>query len=467
MSVFNDSFQTAMGAMASAHGTHASAEYTHNVSLAIDTAFEAIRAEAHRVRNVDIKFAKGNIAEAYHTGTFNAAAVAKGQSDISAEMMINNRTGQDIRYGQLGIDERVAELKYYTTGEKTAKALNNPGYSSSDKVVPADQLDEIRQVASRETLRNMETRPAVAETYAHTADNASDRLAYGDVSSKPLSNQEAIDLTKDLKSEGAVDPDAHGLIINEFVEWSHIAREAGQAVVHAAAFSAALTAAPYLIKAIVNGVKKGEIDVATLSAGSAAIATSTPQVALRASIAAAIVGASKAGFCGEAMKDLSPNAVGMATAMMINSIGYSMKHAKKEMPGNEVALNCIKDSIALASGMLGASLGSTIIPIPVLGALIGNIIGSTIGAMAFHGIHSITLGICVESGWVMFGFVDQNYQVPEAILQQCGFDLIKVDFINVQRFEPARLQVRKIEVQTAEVAFLRRGVVGVSTVGYI
>lgn len=467
MSVFNDTFRTAMGAAASAHGTHVSAVFTQDVDSAIHASFEAIRAEAHRVQKVDIKFAKGNVAEAYHAGTFNVSAVAKGQTGVSAEMMINNKTGQDIRYGQLGVDERVAELKYYSTGEKTAKALNNPGYSSGAKVVPADQLEEVRQVASRESQRNMETRPEVAETYAHTAENASDRLEYGDVSSKPLSNQEAINLTKDLKSEDAVNPEDHGLIINEFVEWSDIAREAGQAALHAAAFSAALTAAPYLAKAIVNGIKKGEIDVVTLSEGAAAVATSTPQVALRASIAAAIVSASKAGYCGEAMKGMSPHAVGMATAMVINSIGYSMKYAKGEMPGNEVALNCIKDSIALASGLLGASLGNTIIPIPVMGALIGNMIGSTIGAMAFQGVHSVTLGICVESGWTMFGLVDQDYQVPEDVLQQCGFDLIKVDRINVQRFEPGRLQVQHIDVQTTGMVFLRRGVVGMSAVGYV
>ncbi|MFL1453211.1 hypothetical protein ACJO5Y_02060 [Marinobacter sp. GN3S48] len=467
MSVFNDTFHRAMGATASAHGTHASAVYTQNVNSAIDAAFEAIRDEADRVQNVDIKFSKGNIAEAYHAGTFNASAAAKGRADVSAEMMINNKPGQDIRYGQLDADERVAELKYYSTGEKTAKALDNPGYSSSDKVVPTDQLDEVRRVASRESLRNIETRPETSENYAHTAEYASDRLEYEDVTSKPLSNKEAIDLAKDLKSEDTVTPEDHGLDISEFVEWSDIAREAGLAALHAAAFSAALTAAPYLAKALVNGIKKGEIDVDTLSEGAAAVTKATPQAALRASVAAAIVSASQAGYCGEAMKEMSPHAVGMATAMVINSIGYSIKYAKGEMPGNEVALNCIKDSIALASGMLGASLGSSIIPIPVMGALIGNIVGSTIGAMAFQGVHSVTLGICVESGWTMFGLVDQDYQVPEDVLQRCGFDLIKVERINIQRFEPSRIHVQNIDVQRTGVVFLRRGVIGMSAVGYV
>lgn len=467
MKEFNDAFRTAMGAAASAHGTHASAVYTQNVNSAIDEAFEAIQAEAYRVQNVDIKISKGNIAEAYHAGTFNVSAVAKGQTDVSAEMMINNKTGQDIRYGQLGVDERVAELKYYATGEKTAKALNNPGYSSGDKVIPYDQLDEVRQVASRESLRNMETRPEVAETYAHTAENTSDRLEFENVTSKPLSNKGAIDLTKELKSDDTVNPEDHGLDINKFVEWSDIAREAGQAALHAAAFSAALTAAPYLTKVIANGIKRGEIDVDTLSKGAAAVATSTPQVVLRASIAATIVSASKTGYCGQAMNGMSPHAVGMATAMVVNSIGYSMKYAKGEMAVNEVALRSIKDSIALASGLLGASLGNQIIPIPVMGALIGNMVGSTIGATVFQGVHSVALGICVESGWTMFGLVDQDYQVPEDVLQQCGFDLIKVDRIHVQRFEPRRFQIQYIDVPTTGMVFLRRGVVGMSAVGYV
>ncbi|MEM5513387.1 hypothetical protein WNY79_10885 [Pseudoalteromonas sp. AS84] len=464
MSVFTDNFQSVLNAMGSAHAIHVSTDYINNVNLAIDSACETIKSEALRTRNVDIQFAKGNIAEAYHTGTFNVSAAAKGQADISAEMILNNKTGEDIRYGKLGSDEHIAELKYYATGEKTAKALNNPAYSSGDKIVPADQLDDVRQAASRESIRNAEIRPDVSDNYNHTAEHSSDRLEYDNVSSTPLSNQEAIDLTAELKSEESTDYD---LNIEEFVEWSDIARESGQAALSAAAFSAALSAAPYLAKAIMNGIKDGELDIVSLSKGASAVATSTPQIAFRALIAAAILNSSKAGYCGEVMKELSPNAIGMATSMVINTISHSLKYARGDISGSEVALNSIKDAMALASGLYGATLGSFIIPIPVMGALIGNIIGSMVGATVFQYSHSITLGICVESGWTMFGFVDQDYQVSEDILKQCGFDLLNLQRFNQANFEPQRFQAQSIEIQTTNISFLRRGVIGISTVGYV
>lgn len=468
MSVFNTAYQSAMNAMAGAHGTAVSAEYINNVNSAVEDAIKLINNEANRVRNVGVHYAKGNLAEAYHAGTFNASAAAKSRSDVAAEMIINNKPGQDVRYGQLGIDERMAELKYYRTGENTAKALNNPLYSSVDaKVTPSDQLEEVINVATKESLRNREIRPEVSQTYAHTAEAATDNIEYDGVSSKPLSHKDAVKLAKESKSDGDIDYEDYGLAIDEFVEWSDIAREAGQAALHAAAFSAALTAAPFLAKAIVNGIKSGEVDVETLKQGSVAVATTTPQVTLRAFIAAAITGASQAGYCGEAMKKLSPHAIGIATTMVINSIGHSIRYAKGDIGQNELALNCIRDSIALTSGLLGASLGSTLIPIPLMGALIGNMVGATVGALVFHGAHSITLGICVETGWTMFGLVDQNYQVPEDVLEQCGFDLIKIDRINIQHIEPLRFQTQNIKIQTTDMAFLRRGVIGMSSIGYI
>ena len=67
----------------------------------------------------------------------------------------------------------------------------------------------------------------------------------------------------------------------------------------------------------------------------------------------------------------------------------------------------------------------------------------------------------------MFGIVSQDYKVGEDILQQCGLDLIKVDHIAVQRFEPQRIQSQHIQLQTTGMVFLRRGVVGMSVVGYV
>ena len=38
------------------------------------------------------------------------------------------------------------QVKYYGSAEDTAKAISRPDYGDLDKVVPSDQLDEVRQL---------------------------------------------------------------------------------------------------------------------------------------------------------------------------------------------------------------------------------------------------------------------------------------------------------------------------------
>ncbi|HLE88358.1 MAG TPA: hypothetical protein VI727_11930 [Candidatus Brocadiaceae bacterium] len=110
-----------------------------------------------------------------------------------------------------------------------------------------------------------------------------------------------------------------------------------------------------------------------------------------------------------------------------NAIGL---HQGKLTP-EQFAETCIRDIFVISCGVLGASTFQTIIPVPLLGALIGNFIGITCAVLIFEGNKSIFLSFFIESGISFFNIVKQDYIVPREILERCGFDLIQIDKIEL------------------------------------
>jgi hypothetical protein len=72
----------------------------------------------------------------------------------------------------------------------------------------------------------------------------------------------------------------------------------------------------------------------------------------------------------------------------------------------------------------------------------------------------------------MFGVVKQDYQVPDYILKAIGIDVFeyeKYDFEKYifNKFEYKKFTYNRFEYDEFEIKPLRRGVVGVRTIGYI
>lgn len=97
----------------------------------------------------------------------------------------------------------------------------------------------------------------------------------------------------------------------------------------------------------------------------------------------------------------------------------------------QFAETCIRDVFVISIGVLGASTGQALIPVPILGALIGNFIGSTCAAIIFEGSKSIFLSFFIESGISFFNIVKQDYTIPREILEKCGFNLIRLNTIEL------------------------------------
>jgi hypothetical protein len=153
--------------------------------------------------------------------------------------------------------------------------------------------------------------------------------------------------------------------------------------------------------------------------------------------------------------------------LAISAFETSLKAARGDITW-PVAAKCIsEDAIILASAMGGGALGQALIPIPMLGALVGNIVGAVVARLAIEQVNGVVLGIAAETGWAVFGLVDQNCTVPGDILEASGWNVLDIRKLGPRPLDLKRLQPRTLELTSVEMNVLRRGVVSFGRVAYL
>lgn len=463
---FEEGYRAAVENSMGVLGTLESAEYVQRVQASIDGCIEMAKTEASHRANVPEDYLKGWIAEQWHAGTLRASAAARGRTDIWAEVQGDNTPGQDVRYGD-SFYSKVAEVKYYKTGEFTGKAISRPEYDASEKIVPSDQKQSVVESARRLAEKNEMNRPEQAAHYHDTANRADDRLRFGNAESKPLTEKDIKELARDLRRGKDIDPEKYGLNTENFVEWSDVARQAGEAGLHAFAFSAALKIAPHVWNVLERYINKGEVDIKDIVTHGEAVLLGAGTSGLRGGIAAGFTAACKSGLMGNVPKHFAPAAIGMATTLAINAIGYAVQLQQGCITQQEFSYRCVRDIFVLTSGFSGATVGQWLIPFPIVGALAGNLIGSTLGAFAFAGVNSVVLGMCIESGWTYFGLVKQDYVIPDEILIDAGYELFSPEAFYVDEFPVESFTVDTFTTTKLTYRPIRRGFIACNVVGYV
>lgn len=476
MSDFKKSFEDTLINIGGVQGNLQGESYSSEVQKSVEDAIAALQNKADHLVNVDEKWLKGWLAEQWHAKTFEIDAAARGRDDIWANVPGSNKTGEDILYGDSNVT-KTAEVKYNNSPLETAKGISLEGYENSEKVVPGDQIDVLGEAAIKRAKAIALSKPNDSKQLFDTSARAKDHIEVDNVTSKPLGNSEAKEMAKDFKKHGSIDAEKYGLSSENFVEWSDIARESGEAALTAAALSAALSAAPHVWNTLKEYIQTENIDIDALIGRGASVLENSGAAGLRGGIAAALTVACRSGLMGKNLKSISPAAIGIATTMTINVINYSVKLHRGLLTQQEFANACLKDTYVISLAIGGAALGQIIIPIPMLGAFIGNIVGATLGAFAYDGTNKIMLGLGVRNGWRFFGLVEQNYMVPEYILEECGFDTFRINSFQEENYLISDFEVEDFDVQdfavqsfaasTLNFHVLRRGVISANVVGYV
>ena len=446
---------------------------------------------------------KGDIAEFWHSGTFNVNSAVKGSKsqafvDRSHDFASSDITSNfGIRYG----------LKYYANGRKSVDAqsisyfqrfaqyksesgrsdlsfidymkekgideesvMYDPIYNGQVRIIPADQLKDAVEYLKWKIAKEELTRPEQVARYQDTLNNISTKLESSDgVSSIKLTEYEAKEIAE-ISKKGKFKASDYGLSTEELVDFQYIIKEGLRAGTSAAVISFAMKTAPEVYKCIDKLAREGGISRKDLqNVGFAALDGSATGF-VRGFVSASLTTACKSGALGTSLKSIDPSAIGGLTVVLMETLSDSFKVVAGDMPANQMADNLIKNIIVTAAGVgLGMVFKTYLAFIPG-SYLLGNFVGTAIGGFVYQTANDAIMSFCINSGSTFFGLVNQDYKLPDEVVQRLGFDIgglekggLKKGSLKKGGLEKGGLEKGKLET----VYVLRRGVVGFHKIGYI
>lgn len=353
--------------------------------------------------------------------------------------------------------------------------LNDPIYSGQLRVIPKDQLEEATKWLQRKILEEGSKRPEQVARYQETLKMLTDKIKDGKgTESIALTKEEAEQLAR-LAKEGKITNETLkklGISTEELIKYEYVMKQAFKAGVSAATISMVLKVAPEIYKAISYLIRNGELDENQFrKIGFAALKGGTEGF-VRGSVSAAITTACKAGLWGEAFKSVNPSVVGAVTVIAIDTMKNAFNVAIGKMQSRELASELLKEMFVSTCSLIGGGVSQAFIEIPILGFMLGSFIGSVVGSFAYNLGYNVFISFCIDTGFTMFGLVDQNYELPDEVMEAVGFEVFRYEEFNYEEFKPEEFelkefQVEEFETETLSIGFLRRGVISVQQIGYV
>lgn len=380
--------------VANIYGGAKGEQYRGNVLLERNKLVEALN--SFKGNNTSVKILKGNIAEHWHAGTFNINAAQKGAKhrvkvDGSHELgSVDISSNFDKKFG----------LKYYKNAEETGKQqaksvleayskykaktknpitleeflekngyqlanVNDPIYGDQIRVVPKDQLDEIKKWLERKTAEESSKgseRADQVKRYQNTLDMINDKINDGKATSIPLTKEEAEEIAKRAK-EGKITSKVIEMTDSEVIRLNYVVANAAKVGLQAAAVTAGVS----LVLSVYSKYQEGisfenytEYDWKDIL-GSTLFATSTAGIS---ATTLSVVGS----FCSTAVPGASALLMAVLGIASLVPDYVDGKLAEEEFIV-EAEMVCLDAALIL----LGTAVGQMTIPLPGLGALIGAI----------------------------------------------------------------------------------------------
>lgn len=454
--------------------------------------------------NAGVATLKGDVAEFWHAGTFNINAAVKGSNHRVVVDRSHELGSVDVRGKNFELE---VGLKYYKNGAESAKqqaksifekfseykakggkkdldsylqksgypadaVLTDPLYAGQYRVIPSDQLKAATEWLERRIKEESVKRPEEVRRYQETLDLLRSKIS-------DSKGNESIELTEkdarklaQLSKEGDVTAEKLNLTTEELIRFKDILRESCKAGMSAAVITLVLKTSPEILKAIHYLIENGEIDEEQFKQIGFKALTSSSEGFIRGTVSAAITGSCKAGLCGSALKSLDPTVIGAATVIVMNSMKNSYKVAIGEMSRTQMVNELVKEMFVSTCALSMGSVGQSFIQIPLVAYMMGSFVGSIAGSIIYDAVYSPVISFCIDSGFTMFGLVEQNYELPEELLKEIGvevFEYEKFDYssIDTETFQFATITPEKVEPKGIDMVFLRRGVIGINCIGYV
>lgn len=100
------------------------------------------------------------------------------------------------------------------------------------------------------------------------------------------------------------------------------------------------------------------------------------------------------------------------------------------------------------------------------------VVGSLVGSFTYSVAYKPAISFCVDTGFTLFGLVNQDYVLPEDVIREIGIDVFDYEQLEYDKFKPEGFQFStftpdKFEPEKIDMTFLRRGVIGINEIGFI
>ena len=476
--------------------------YVNRIETEINKFVETLNEKGLRRVNVDSGKFQGNIAEFWHANTFNINALARESESRAFVLESNKLASVDVATNF----DKDYSLKYYSNAADSARnqaitvyeRFKASGFESLDeylekkgldgvdpklslyqdqgRIVPSDQLSSAKEYLKKKLNIELFNRPEQAPKYEETLNQLDDRVRDGKgTESMPLSRRSSGELAKEAQ-QGKIDEEClkkYGLSLDEIVKYEYVFKQAMKAGVTAAVITMVLKLAPEVLKTISYLIKTGRLNQEQFKKMGLASLSGASLGFVRGSVAAGLTTACKAGLWGTSLKGIHPSVIATLTVLTFETIGDAYRVACGKMENQELALNLIKNMVVSSSALIcGGLTQAALFMFPTLGFMLGSFVGATLGSFACKIGGSAFLSLCVDTGFTMFGLVDQDYELPQEVFDYLNIGTFKIDSFDnpkfaLKSFDFDHFNLRRFEFDCFEIKALRRGVVAVSKIGYV
>ena len=484
------------------------AEHWHADTFNIDAALKGSASRAtvegstdHAAVDISTNFGKNYSSKYIRTYDTSVDAQAKNVIQAYHEYLSKPRQGAGIsfeeyleKYGY-SKDENIQKLisDYRNSGDQGSVTLEQyiklhagdydittlltSVYNGQDRLIPSDQIKEAIQYLNREIAKEggkeTSNRTAALANYKETLEKLVDRISDGQgTESRTLTKEEAEAIAILIK-EGKFKPEDFGISLNDMITSENILQQALKAGYTAAVITLVMQLAPEIFKAVDYLIRNKELDITQIKKIGITAISASSEGFLRGSIASALTISCKAGKLGEQFVNINPHVIGALTVIALDVAKSSILVAAGKMTAHDMGVKLTKEILISSAALAGGTLGQMIAPeLPVIGCLLGSLVGSCVASIALGIGEKCLISFCVDSGFTCFGLVKQDYVLSDETLIEMGIDLAVVSHVDVKRTdikknEVKHTELKKIKYHTVQLTMVRRGVIGMNVVGYV
>ena len=424
--------------------TGENAEFVHRVEEALNKASENITKQTLALGNGLSPQYKGNFAEIWHAETFNADAVLNRMDNVKAEVLnLNTYKSPDITVKVDGKTASEISLKYWSKAKQSVD--QQKGYPGQERLIPDDQVNEAQEHLKRQIPKDYatgrENRIKNAQKLEEIQENLTSKVKHGDAESQKLDLKESERKLKAVRRGESLD-------LQPQIDMHNIVEESLRSGGIASAITIGMAVAPRIYNHIVLSCKEGRWQPDLLKNTFQGTGDKALEAGLRGSIATSITMSAKAGLLGEATRAVDPTLVGTLTFLVFEGAKDFSKYRKGELDVEHLTDSLMRKSVTATAGAYGATIGQIIIPIPIVGAMCGAMVGSIIAQNGYEFLNKFTdlyfrsedfeemkiVTVGLSSEWNYFVSSYDDWQAKSLRYQEEKqkhlSDLSKVDIIN-------------------------------------